>query len=114
MPANCSLTVTHTCPVLVDWLALACCRCPSSFSALGMARCCILRSILTQARLFFWPGLLPRRNWAAGVAPEACSKGTEGHNTASIGGFVMLPPVILGSLRQVGGRIGCGCSQARY
>ena len=26
--------------------------------------------------------------------------GTEGHNTASIGGFVMLPPVILGALRQ--------------
>ena len=53
-----------------------------------------------------WPGVLPCRNWAAGVAPEACSKGTEGHNTASIGGFVMLPPVILGSLRQGGGWVG--------
>lgn len=28
------------------------------------------------------------------------SRGTEGHNTASIGGFVTLPPVILGSLRE--------------
>jgi len=34
-------------------------------------------------------------NWAKGVPPEQCSKGTEGHNTAQIGGFVMLPPVIL-------------------
>ena len=40
------------------------------------------------------------RNWAAGVPLERCSAGTEGHNTASIGGFVMLPPVILGALRQ--------------
>lgn len=39
------------------------------------------------------------RNWAAGVPPEKCSRGTEGHNTASIGGFVMLPPVILGALK---------------
>ncbi|GLC76668.1 hypothetical protein PLESTF_001815100 [Pleodorina starrii] len=38
------------------------------------------------------------RNWAAGVPPERCSKGTEGHNTAQIGGFVMLPPVILSRL----------------
>ncbi|KAK9804892.1 hypothetical protein WJX72_010538 [[Myrmecia] bisecta] len=36
-------------------------------------------------------------NWARGVPPAECSKGTEGHNTASIGGFVMLPPVILGT-----------------
>ncbi|PSC74603.1 ADP-ribosylation crystallin J1 [Micractinium conductrix] len=40
------------------------------------------------------------RNWAAGVPPEKCSQGTEGHNTASIGGFVTLPPVILSCLRQ--------------
>ncbi|GFR43448.1 hypothetical protein Agub_g4531, partial [Astrephomene gubernaculifera] len=38
------------------------------------------------------------RNWAAGVAPEQCSRGTEGHNTAQIGGFVMLPPVVLSRL----------------
>lgn len=37
-------------------------------------------------------------NWANGVPPEQCSKGTEGHNTAQIGGFVMLPPVILSQL----------------
>ncbi|KAG1663735.1 hypothetical protein FOA52_006104 [Chlamydomonas sp. UWO 241] len=34
-------------------------------------------------------------NWANGVPPEECARGTEGHNTAQIGGFVMLPPVIL-------------------
>lgn len=28
-------------------------------------------------------------NFAKGTAPENCSKGTEGHNTASIGGFVV-------------------------
>jgi hypothetical protein len=33
------------------------------------------------------------------VPPEQCTKGTEGHNTASIGGFVTLPPVILGAMR---------------
>lgn len=35
------------------------------------------------------------------AAPSAPfdSRGTEGHNTASIGGFVTLPPVIMGSLR---------------
>lgn len=38
------------------------------------------------------------RNFAAGVPPEKCAHGTEGHNTAQIGGFVMLPPVILGAL----------------
>ncbi|GLI63555.1 hypothetical protein VaNZ11_006408 [Volvox africanus] len=38
------------------------------------------------------------RNWAAGVPAERCSQGTEGHNTAQIGGFVMLPPVILSRL----------------
>jgi hypothetical protein len=38
------------------------------------------------------------KNWAMGVPPEKCSRGTEGHNTASIGGFVMLPPIILGTL----------------
>lgn len=30
------------------------------------------------------------KNWAAGVPPKDCAKGTEGHNTAQIGGFVML------------------------
>ncbi|EFN58988.1 hypothetical protein CHLNCDRAFT_137616 [Chlorella variabilis] len=39
------------------------------------------------------------KNWAAGVPPEKCA-GEEGHNTASIGGFVTLPPVILGAMRQ--------------
>jgi hypothetical protein len=28
-------------------------------------------------------------NWARGVPPERCSAGTEGHNTAQIGGFVV-------------------------
>ncbi|PNH09558.1 hypothetical protein TSOC_003799 [Tetrabaena socialis] len=40
------------------------------------------------------------RNWASGVPPERCSKGTEGYNTAQIGGFVMLPPVILANLKE--------------
>lgn len=35
------------------------------------------------------------RNYVDGVEPLLCSKGTEGHNTASIGGFVTLPPVII-------------------
>ena len=52
---------------------------------------CPARSAESFHRDFF-------KNWAAGVPPEKCSRGTEGHNTASIGGFVMLPPVILGSL----------------
>lgn len=39
------------------------------------------------------------KNWAAGVPPEDCAKGTGSHNTASIGGFVMLPPVVLSCLR---------------
>ena len=30
-------------------------------------------------------------NYASGVPPEECSKGTEGHNTAQIGGFVVRP-----------------------
>lgn len=38
------------------------------------------------------------RNWAAGVPPEQCARGTEGHNTAQIGGFVMLPAVILANM----------------
>lgn len=37
-------------------------------------------------------------NWARGVPPEECSRGTEGHNTASIGGLVMLPPVICAAI----------------
>lgn len=28
-------------------------------------------------------------NWAKGVPPERCALGTEGHNTAQIGGFVV-------------------------
>jgi hypothetical protein len=31
-------------------------------------------------------------NWAKGVPPEQCSRGTEGHNTAQIGGFVVRYP----------------------
>ncbi|KAF6262383.1 ADP-ribosylglycohydrolase-domain-containing protein [Scenedesmus sp. NREL 46B-D3] len=38
------------------------------------------------------------KNWAAGVPPERCALGTEGHNTAQIGGFVMLPPVIMAAV----------------
>eukprot|EP00197_Chlamydomonas_leiostraca_P004699 CAMPEP_0202866534 /NCGR_PEP_ID=MMETSP1391-20130828/7852_1 /ASSEMBLY_ACC=CAM_ASM_000867 /TAXON_ID=1034604 /ORGANISM="Chlamydomonas leiostraca, Strain SAG 11-49" /LENGTH=366 /DNA_ID=CAMNT_0049546491 /DNA_START=218 /DNA_END=1318 /DNA_ORIENTATION=+ len=34
-------------------------------------------------------------NWAKGVPAERCAKGTEGHNTAQIGGFVMLAPVVM-------------------
>eukprot|EP00200_Dunaliella_tertiolecta_P005344 CAMPEP_0202358460 /NCGR_PEP_ID=MMETSP1126-20121109/12118_1 /ASSEMBLY_ACC=CAM_ASM_000457 /TAXON_ID=3047 /ORGANISM="Dunaliella tertiolecta, Strain CCMP1320" /LENGTH=338 /DNA_ID=CAMNT_0048951625 /DNA_START=249 /DNA_END=1265 /DNA_ORIENTATION=- len=37
-------------------------------------------------------------NWAKGVPPEKCAEGTEGHNTAQIGGFVMLAPVIMATL----------------
>lgn len=29
------------------------------------------------------------KNWAAGVPPQKCARGTEGHNTAQIGGFVV-------------------------
>ncbi len=36
-------------------------------------------------------------NWAAGVAPEKCA-GKEGHNTPTIGGFVMLPPVVFATM----------------
>lgn len=32
-------------------------------------------------------------NYARGVAPAECAKGTEGHNTAQIGGFVVRPPL---------------------
>ena len=35
-----------------------------------------------------------------GMPPERCSAGTEVHNTACVSGFVMLPLVILGALRQ--------------
>jgi len=38
-------------------------------------------------------------NFAAGAPPEKCA-GKEGHNTPTIGGFVMLPPVILASMAQ--------------
>ncbi|KAF5838686.1 ADP-ribosylglycohydrolase-domain-containing protein [Dunaliella salina] len=37
-------------------------------------------------------------NYAKGVPPEKCAEGTEGHNTAQIGGFVMLAPVIMATL----------------
>ncbi|MEW5305683.1 MAG: hypothetical protein WDW38_011511 [Sanguina aurantia] len=40
------------------------------------------------------------KNFADGVPAERCAQGTEGHNTAQIGGFVMLPPVIMGTLGQ--------------
>lgn len=36
-------------------------------------------------------------NWAAGVPPEKCA-GKEGHNTPTIGGFVMLPPVVFATM----------------
>jgi len=36
-------------------------------------------------------------NWAAGVPPERCA-GKEGHNTPTIGGFVMLPPVVFANM----------------
>ncbi len=36
-------------------------------------------------------------NWAAGVPPEKCA-GKEGHNTPTIGGFVMLPPVVFANM----------------
>jgi hypothetical protein len=42
------------------------------------------------------------RNYADGVPPEQCARGTEGHNTAQIGGFVMLPPVIAAALPKGG------------
>ena len=38
-------------------------------------------------------------NYARGLAPERCA-GTEGHDTASIGGLAVLPPVIFAALRQ--------------
>ena len=42
----------------------------------------------------------PHADWAAGVPADKCARGTEGHNTASVGGLVMLPPVIFGAMRQ--------------
>ncbi len=36
-------------------------------------------------------------NWAAGVPPEKCA-GKEGHNTPTIGGFVMLPPIVFANM----------------
>jgi ADP-ribosyl-[dinitrogen reductase] hydrolase len=38
-------------------------------------------------------------NYARGVAPERCA-GAESHDTASIGGLVALPPVIVAALRE--------------
>jgi hypothetical protein len=38
------------------------------------------------------------KRWSEGVPPEKCSEGTEGHNTASIGGFVTLPPVMFSAM----------------
>jgi ADP-ribosylglycohydrolase len=38
-------------------------------------------------------------NYARGVSPERCA-GAEGHDTASIGGLVALPPVIVSALRE--------------
>ena len=37
-------------------------------------------------------------NYARGIPPANCARGTEGHNTAAVGGLVMLPPVVLASL----------------
>jgi len=34
-------------------------------------------------------------NYARGVAPEACSKGTQGHDDSQIGAAVMIPPVAM-------------------
>jgi hypothetical protein len=45
------------------------------------------------------------RNWAAGVPPSRCSAGTEDHNTASVGGLVMLPPVVLAAWAASGGSL---------
>ncbi|GBF98933.1 hypothetical protein Rsub_11725 [Raphidocelis subcapitata] len=39
------------------------------------------------------------RNYADGSPPERCC-GAEGHNTAQIGGFVMLPPVVFANLKE--------------
>jgi ADP-ribosylglycohydrolase len=38
-------------------------------------------------------------NYAQGVSPERCA-GAEGHDTASIGGLVALPPVIVAAMRE--------------
>ena len=38
-------------------------------------------------------------NYARGISPERCA-GAEGHDTASIGGLVALPPVIVAALRE--------------
>jgi ADP-ribosyl-[dinitrogen reductase] hydrolase len=38
-------------------------------------------------------------NYARGVSPERCA-GAEGHDTASIGGLVALPPVIVAAMRE--------------
>ena len=42
-------------------------------------------------------------NWARGVPPARCATGTEGHNTASVGGLVMLPPVVAAAWAASGG-----------
>ena len=34
-------------------------------------------------------------NFSKGVKPENCSKGTEGHNTAQIGAFVVCSPRVI-------------------
>ncbi|KAK3244440.1 hypothetical protein CYMTET_45942 [Cymbomonas tetramitiformis] len=38
-------------------------------------------------------------NWDRGVPPAECA-GREAHNTATVGGLVMLPPVIIGSMKK--------------
>lgn len=40
-------------------------------------------------------------NYAAGVQPERCAAGTEGHNTAQIGGFVVRARWALHSLELI-------------
>ena len=53
-------------------------------------------------------------NWARGIPPAQCAKGTEGHNTASIGGFVMLPPVTLSLAGPRGDWPSASCATRRH
>ena len=48
-------------------------------------------------------------NFARGLPPERCA-GAEGHDTASIGGLVALPPVIFATLGRRPGGGGCGAA----
>ena len=44
------------------------------------------------------------KNWRNGTAPEACARGTEAHNTAQIGGFVVRP--LFCAAPRIGGLVG--------